>query len=106
MFARLSADTDLIRAYGSASSGHAADLQAVAARLAALGAESASISTSMFGPVGARFEAALIRAAEREARRVAELSTSLAAARPAAWSVAQAYESTDDDAGNRITGHW
>lgn len=106
MFARLSADTDLIRACGSASAGHAADLQAVAARWTALGTESASASTSMLGPVGARFEAALVRAAEREARRVTELSASLSGARDAAWSAAQAYTSTDEDAGNRITGTW
>ncbi|MCH9668346.1 MAG: ESX-1 secretion-associated protein [Actinomycetia bacterium] len=106
MHARLSADTDLIRAYGSASAGHAADLQSLAARLTALGTESASTSSSMFGPVGARFDAALIRAAEREARRVTELSVSLAGARLAAWSAAQAYVSTDEDAGNRITGTW
>jgi len=102
MFARLSADTDLIHAYGSASSGHAADLQAIAGRLTALGSGSAA----MFGPVGARFHAVLTRAAEVEARRVNELGASIAAARPAAWSTAHAYEGADADAGNRLTGDW
>ena len=76
MFARLSADTDLLRAYGSASSAHAADLQTAAARLTAL-----SAPASMFGPVGARFLAALTRAVEGEARAVTDLRDSLAAAR-------------------------
>ncbi|GJF08690.1 hypothetical protein NGTWS0302_29830 [Mycolicibacterium cyprinidarum] len=99
MFARLSADTDLIRAYGSASSGHAADLQAVASRLS-------TVSASMLGPVGARFDAALTRAAEIEAHRVTELGAAVAAAHPAAWSAAHAYEGADTDAGTRLTGTW
>ena len=100
MFARLSADTDLISAFGSAAAGQVADLQAVAVRLTALSTPSAS----MFGPVGARFGAALTRAAESEARRITELGASIAAARPAAHSAAQAYESADADAGTRLTG--
>ena len=102
MFARLSADTDLIRAYGSASSAHAAELQAAAARLTALGAAPAST----FGPVGARFQAALARATERAARNVTDLSGSIAAAHPAASGTAQAYEGGDADAGTRLTGAW
>ena len=74
MFARLSADTDLRRAYGTASSAHAAELQTAAARLTAL-----SAPASMFGPVGARFLAALTRAVESEARAVTNLRDSLAA---------------------------
>ncbi len=102
MFAPLSADTVLIRAYGSASSGHAADLQAVASRLSTLGAT----STSMFGPVGARFHAALTRATQSEARLVTELGASIAAVHPAAHSAAYAYEDADADAGTRLTGTW
>lgn len=102
MFARLSADTDLIRAYGSASSGHAADLQAVASQLSTLGAT----STSMFGPVGARFHAALTQAAQSEAQRVTELGASVAAVQPTAHSAACAYEGADADAGARLTGTW
>ena len=102
MFARLTADTDLIRAYGSASSAHAGALQAAAARLTALGAEPAAT----FGPVGARFQAALARAADREARSLTSLSGSVAAARPAASGTAQAYEGADSDAGIRLTGTW
>jgi len=103
MLPRLSADTDLIRAYGSASSGQAAELQGVVARLTAVGTVP---STSMFGPVGARFQAALIQAAGREAHRVSELSASLAAARSAAWRAAQAYSESDTGAGNQIAGNW
>lgn len=101
MFARLSADTDLLRAYGSASSAHAADLQTAAARLSAL-----SAPASMFGPVGARFLAALTRAVEGEARAVTDLRDSLAAARLAAHASAQSYESADVSAGTRLTGTW
>lgn len=100
MLTRLSADPDLIRGYGSASSGHAADLMAAAAEL------STSVSVSTFGPVGARFQAALARAAEREARAVSDLSGALDAARPAALHTAHAYERTDADAGSRLTGTW
>lgn len=98
MFARLSADTDLIRAFGSASSGHAADLQAVAARLATLG-------PATLGPVGARFQAALTRAAAAAAHRVTELSDSLDATGHAACRAAQGYANTDTDAGVRIIGN-
>ena len=100
MFARLSADTDAIRVYGSASATNAADLQVAAARLTAVGA----VPAPMFGPVGAAFQAALARAAEREARAVSALSTVLAAANPAAVTAAHAYESADADAGSRLTG--
>ena len=102
MLARLFADTDLIHAYGSASSGHAADLQAVAARLTALGTASAS----MFGPAGARFHAVLTRAVESEARRVNDLGAAIATSGPAAWGAAHAYAGAEADAGNRLTGSW
>ncbi len=106
MLPRLSADTDLIRAYGSASSDQAAELQGVVRRLAALGTASVPMPASMFGPVGARFQAALAQATGREAERVAKLSDSLTAARAAAWRGAQAYSETDSGAGNQIAGSW
>lgn len=102
MFARLSAETDLIRGYGSAASGHAADLQAAAAKLSTL----RGTSTSMLGPVGARFRTALSRAAEIEVRRVTELGSSIAAAHAAAHSAARAYQGADADAGARLTDTW
>ena len=101
MFAPLSVDTDLIRAYGAASSGHAADLQTAAARLSAVDA-----SASMLGPVGARFHAALTLAAQREARAVAALSGALASARVATRDTALAYQGADAAAGTRLTGTW
>jgi hypothetical protein len=97
MFARLSVDTDLVRAYGAASSTHAAALKAAASRLTSAGA-----GADMLGPVGARFVAVLRRAAEDEARVVAALSGALAAARDAASESAQAYEGTDTEAAGRI----
>lgn len=97
MFARLSVDTDLVRAYGAASSTHAAALHAAAARLTSAGA-----GADMLGPVGARFLAALRRAAQDEARVVAALSGALTAARDAASESAQAYEGADTEAAARI----
>ncbi|WP_234897672.1 type VII secretion target [Mycolicibacterium vanbaalenii] len=98
----MSADTEFIRAYGSASAGHAADLQAVVARLTALDAGAAA----GLGPVGARFQAALARAIDREAGTITDLGTAVAAAHPVAQATAQAYESADDAAGARLAGDW
>lgn len=106
MLARMSADTDLIRAYGTVASDHAADLHAVAARLAALSTISLSAPASMFGPVGAGFQAALARAVEREVHRVAGLSAAAGGACSAAHGAARAYADTDADAGDRLTGMW
>ena len=102
MVARLSADTESIRAYGSASSGHAADLMAAAARLTAVDAGSAAL----LGPVGARFQAALARAIDREAGTITDLGSAVAAADPAARSTAQVYEGADAAAGARFAGDW
>ena len=102
MVARLSADTEFIRAYGSALSGHAADLTAAAARLTAVDAGSAAL----LGPVGARFQAALARAIDREAGTITDLGSAVAAADPADRSTTQVYESTDVAAGARLTGTW
>lgn len=102
MVARLSADTEFIRAYGSASSGHAADLMAVVARLTALDTDSAAL----LGPVGARFQAALARAIDREAGTITDLGSAVAAAHPAASATAQAYEGADAAAGARLAGDW
>jgi hypothetical protein len=102
MFARLSVDTDLVRAYGAASTGHAADLQAAASRLTTLDAGSAA----MFGPVGARFMAALARAAGDTARSVTDVSGSLTAARTGALASAQAYEEADGAVDGRLLRTW
>lgn len=102
MVARLSADTEFIRAYGSASSGHAADLQAVVARLTALDAGAAA----GLGPVGARFQAALTRAISREAGTITDLGGAVAAAHPAARETARIYQAADAAARDRLTGTW
>lgn len=102
MVARLSADTEFIRAYGSALSGHAADLTAAAARLTAVDAGSAAL----LGPIGARFQAALARAIDREASTITDLGRSVAAAHPAASATAQVYEGADAAAGARLAGDW
>lgn len=97
MSARLSADTDLIRAYGDASATHAEGLRAAAARLTGLDGPSAS----MFGPVGARFLATLATVVQHEAQGLVDLSGSIAAACDAATGTAHAYEVAD-----RLPGAW
>jgi hypothetical protein len=93
------ADTDAIRALGSASSAQAADLAAVALTLSSL-PDPALAST--FGPVGARFLAALADATAREARAVTALSDSVAAACPTAYATATAYGNADHRVGNAL----
>jgi hypothetical protein len=102
VFARLSVDPDLVRAYGAASSAHAEDMRGAAQKLTTVGAGSGS----MFGPIGARFLAALTRAAEEQARTVGGLSASLMAGHRAASESARAYEAADVDARGRVTGIW
>jgi hypothetical protein len=97
--ARLSVDPELLRAYGVAAASHAADLQSVAGRLAALGPDAAQL-----GPVGARFVAALARAADGEAGTVTRLGDLLGAAHHAAGATAQAYRDADTGAGARLIG--
>lgn len=98
MFARLSVDTETVCAYGAASATHAADLHDAAARLTTLSGGSA-----VFGPVGARFLAALARAAGDDARVVGSLGGSLTAAHGAAFGSARAYEGSDARAAGRVT---
>lgn len=101
MHARLTADTDLIRAYGSASAGHAGDLQAVAARLTTVGTDA-----SLFGPVGAAFLARLNRAVARESETLAGVCASLSATYDAAHRAASNYHRADGDAGAQLLGGW
>jgi hypothetical protein len=102
MPAPLSVDTASLRAYGSACTAHAADLDAAATRLAAAAAEAAP----MFGPVGARFLASLSRAARHEAGVLGGLSGRLTAGRDAASASAQAYAVSEGAAAARVTGRW
>ena len=95
------ADTDAIRALGSASSAHADDLAAVASTLSSL---PDAATASMFGPVGARFLAALADAAASEARAVAALSDSVSAACTTAHASATGYDDADQRVGGLIAG--
>jgi len=90
------ADTDAIRALGSANSTHAADLAAVAATLSAVPV------TATLGPVGARFVSALAEAAADGARAVVALSDLLTESSTTAYAVATTYEDADVGAGGRI----
>jgi hypothetical protein len=94
------ADTDAIRALGSASCANAADLSTAAAALSSLpGAATAQV----FGPVGAGFLAALADAAARESCLVAALSENLGAASMTASVSAAAYDGADNRVGDLLT---
>ena len=93
------ADTDAIRALGSANAMHAADLASIAAALSLLPVASA---TSTLGPVGARFVSALAEAVADGSRAVAALSDRLAASNTTAYAAAVAYDDTDRGAGSRV----
>lgn len=95
------ADTDAIRALGSANSAHADDLAAIAAGLSSL--PIAAVGSSL-GPVGAGFVAALTEAVADGSRAVAILSERLAMSDATAYGVASAYDSADSDASIRIAG--
>ncbi|MBY0289629.1 MAG: hypothetical protein K2X52_21205 [Mycobacteriaceae bacterium] len=95
------ADTDAIRALGSANSAHADDLADVAATLAAL---PIAASGQSLGPIGAGFVSALTEAVADGSRAAATLSERLWASDAAAYSVASAYDSADNAAGTRIAG--
>ncbi|MEW5811363.1 MAG: ESX-1 secretion-associated protein [Actinomycetota bacterium] len=93
----MSVDTDAVRAYGRASDAHAAALHSAAAHLTA-----AANAGGGYGPVGARFLAALARAAGDDAGALTALGASLAAARAAAGASAQSYDTADAAAALRI----
>lgn len=97
MLADTFADTDAIRTLGSANAAHAADLADVAALLA-------SLPPPNLGPVGTRFQSALIEAAAEGARAVTAVSERLAAAHTTAYAAAAAYDDADAGARDRITG--
>ena len=95
------ADTDAIRALGTAGSIHAADLAAISSTLSSLPGPA---SASMFGPVGADFLAALADAAAREARAAEQLHDSVSAACTTAHASATAYDNVDQRVGGQIAG--
>ena len=86
---RMLADTDTIRAFGAASTAHAADLAAVAATLSSMPGAAAD---SMLGPVGARFLTALADATTEASRAVAALGERLQPGCLSAHASAAPYE--------------
>jgi hypothetical protein len=94
------ADTAVIRALGAAHARQAADLHAVAATLRSVPGPGCSAA---FGPVGARFLAALTEAIARESGVAAQLGERVATAGHAAEATAAAYGSTDRRVGQSIT---
>jgi hypothetical protein len=95
------ADTDAIRALGSANLLHADDLAAIAATLSSL--PIAALGSSL-GPVGAGFVSALTQAVADGSRAVAALSERVGMSDATAYAVASAYDSVDDGASIRIAG--
>ena len=91
------ADTEAIRTFGAASSAQAADLAAVASALSSLP------GTDAFGPVGARFLAALADAATETSRAVTALADRLATGGLTAHNSAAAYESADARTGALVS---
>jgi hypothetical protein len=95
------ADTDAIRALGSANSTRADDLADIAITLSSL---PIAASGASLGPVGAGFLSALTEAAADGSREVAAISDHLGMSNTTAYSVASAYDSTDSGAAIRIAG--
>ena len=85
-------DTDAVRALGAHCSNQADDLSTAAAALKSLPGPDAAAA---FGPVGARFLAALADAIAAEARAIAALGEDLASARSRTGVVADAYADAD-----------
>jgi hypothetical protein len=91
------ADTEAIRAFGAASSAQADDLAAVASALSSMPGADA------FGPVGARFLAALSEATTETSRAVSALADRLAAGCSTARASAAAYENADARTGALVS---
>jgi hypothetical protein len=85
-------ETDAIRALGAACSAQAADLSSAATVLGSLLGPDTTVA---FGPVGARFVAALDDAAMAHARAITALCADVASAHPVSAAVADAYADAD-----------
>ena len=85
-------DTNAICALGTDCSAHADDLSTAAAALKSLPGAGAAAA---FGPVGARFLAALADAVAIEMRAILALGDDLASAQSVTSGVAQTYSDAD-----------
>jgi hypothetical protein len=95
------ADTDAIRALGSANSTHADDLFRIAITLSLLPVAAAGGS---LGRVGAEFLSALTEAAADGSREAAAIGDHLGMSNMTVHTVASAYDSVDSGAAVRIAG--
>lgn len=95
------AETDSIRALGSAASGQAAHLRTAVAALASVPAPA---TAATFGPVGAGFLAALAAAVASESGAVAALANSVDASGSTAIASAAAYEDAEHRASGLVGG--
>lgn len=85
-------DTDAIRAYGGATTNLAADLRAAAT---ALSADLRDTVADAFGPIGARFAAALAEAATGLSERVRTIGDDMAASGAATAAAAGDYDDVE-----------
>lgn len=92
-------DTHAIHTLGRASAAHATELNTIAAGLASMPATAAP---EMFGPVAARFLAALAEAAADTARAVTALGDGVAAAGATSAGSAVAYDAVERHCTARI----
>jgi hypothetical protein len=91
------ADTDGIRALGSAHARYADDLTDIVGVLSSMPDGSAAL-----GVIGARFAAGLAAAVAETSDAVAALSDRLSTSTATAYTAAAAYEDTDSSVGTRI----
>lgn len=92
-------DTHAVHTVGRAGATHATELSAIATGLASVPATAAP---EMFGPVAARFLAALAEAAADTARAVTALGDGLTAASDASTGAALAYDEVERRSTARI----
>jgi hypothetical protein len=93
------ADTDAIRAYGTATTELSADLRAAAALL---GRDLGPTVSAVFGPVGARFAAAVADAATALATSVTKIGDDVAAAGTATVAAARDYDDAEMHARTKV----
>lgn len=91
------ADTDAIRALGTAHAEHAAELASVAATLSLM-------PDGALGPVGARFVTALAEATAEASRSVTTLADRLTFGCHTAHASAAAYDIADERGGTQVSG--
>jgi hypothetical protein len=97
------ADTDAIRAYGKAHADIGTDLRAAATRV---DGDIAPTVLAAFGPVGARFAAALAEAVGGLADRVAAIADDVTNSGAATVAIAAAYDDVERNSRTELARMW